>query len=294
MRVRLRDLAATLLDRSGLSGRRLRHVAAQRRVALEFHGVASQRYRDVATAAQPSFCAEELETVLRWLSDRFAFLSPEEFLQGTRAGVLLTFDDGFANHEEVVLPILEGVDAPAVFFVATQHVQDPADWLPATRAQASLAWAHPAEIPRGIARDLFDGMSRQQVKRCADHPLVTLGAHTVGHSRLTTCSDRDLLRELAEARSVLQQATGRDVGLLAYPCGDYDARVARVAWEVGYAAAFAERRRHLAPLGFEIPRVGIYGHGSAYLGAKLSGWDGASLPLGSSLVQASTAQHGRE
>ncbi len=40
-----------------------------------------------------------------------------------RPNFLLTFDDGYANHLRLGLPILEESDAPALFFVSTHHAE---------------------------------------------------------------------------------------------------------------------------------------------------------------------------
>ena len=87
----------------------------------------------------PAFAPQSFARRLHGLQSDFALLSPEEFLSRDQPGILLTFDDGFANNFTNALPFLEELSAPAVFFVTTQHVSDPRDWLPASRRQAELA-----------------------------------------------------------------------------------------------------------------------------------------------------------
>ncbi len=214
--------------------------------------------------------ARDLRRVLGWLGSRFAFLTPEQF-SGRQPGVLLTFDDGFANNARVALPLLEEFSAPAVFFVSTQHVQEPGDWLPATRRQAGGHWQRTEDVPAEVARDLFDGMSAEELAGCAAHPLITIGSHTVGHPFLTRCDDPALRRELVESKAFLEEVAGRDVDLFAYPTGDYDRRVAVAVRRAGYRRAFAVDPAGAGVAGYEIPRVGIYAADPAYLGAKLSG-----------------------
>ena len=235
---------------------------------LELHGVAGRRYAEVPTAAQPSFTAEDLEAALRWLSKRFAFLTPDQaFLPGAR-GVLLTFDDGFANNFTRALPLLERFGVPAVFFVTLQHVEEPSDWLPSVRR--ALAGIEPA-WPEEVRQDLFDGMSVEQLRAAAAHPLITIGSHTLGHPRLTACDGEVLRRQVESSRQRLSELTGREVDLFAYPYGDYDRRVAEAVRSAGYRAAFAEDARQAGLPDFEIPRVGLYSAASSYLDLKLSG-----------------------
>jgi peptidoglycan/xylan/chitin deacetylase (PgdA/CDA1 family) len=185
--------------------------------------------------------------------------------------VLLTFDDGLANNYNNVLPVLQTLNAPAIFFVSTQHVHSHKNWLPASRAAARRHWGREENVPQELAADFYDGMSRDQLAECARNPLVTIGSHTVSHPLLTQC-DRDRLEfELNESRHFLEGITGKTVSLFAYPTGDYNRAVAEAVKLCGYRAAFAENIRHVGMPAFEIQRIGIYAAGPAYLSLKLSG-----------------------
>ena len=61
---------------------------------------------------------------------------------------------------------------------------------------------------------------------------LTLGAHTVSHANLPVLAESEVRNELLESRRWLEQRTSRYVDWLAYPYGQYDDRVARVAGEV--------------------------------------------------------------
>ncbi len=251
------------------------------RFVVELHGVAGRRW-DLPGGEVP-FTSSDLEAVLGWLADRFPMLTPGELLAGEGPGVLLTFDDGLANNVAHALPILEAFSAPAVFFVSTRHVLEPRDWLPASRRRARELWGGEDRVPEEVARDLFDGMSREQLRSCAEHPLITVGSHTVGHPYLTRCDDGTLRRELERSKRQLEQWCGRPVDLFAYPAGDYDPRVVRAVCDAGYRAAFAEDAIGLGAAGigspaYEIPRVGLYGSDPAYLAVKLSGLHRRALP----------------
>jgi peptidoglycan/xylan/chitin deacetylase (PgdA/CDA1 family) len=248
------------------------------RFVLMFHGVGRVRYPQIPTEIQPSLTSAELRTVLAWIGERFSFLTAAELLESARPGVLLTFDDGFANNCTNVLPVLTELEAPAVFFVTTQHVIRPDDWLPATRKQLEEFCNQSEPIPQEIAADLLDGMSREQLARAGRHPLVEIGSHSVSHPLLTRCAAGELEFELQASRKLLQQLSGQPVDLFAYPTGDYDRRVVEAVRAAGYRAAFAVDSRGVGLPAFEIPRIGIYAAGRPYLGAKLSGLHRRPLP----------------
>ena len=277
---RARRVFSWLLWRTGAAAAARRLLASRGRLVVTFHGVASRVYGALPTAVQPSFTADGLRAAVAWIAGRFHLLTPDEFLAGETAGVLLTFDDGFANNATQALPVLEELDAPAIFFITTQHVREPRDWLPATRRQVRAHWRAETEVAEELARDLFDGMSREQLELCAAHPLVTIGSHTVGHPFLTRCDDATLGDELERSRDLLQSWCGRTVDLFAYPTGDYDLRVARAARAAGYRAAFAQDPIGVGLPAYEIPRVGLYAADPPYLAAKLSGLHRPALALG--------------
>ncbi len=265
------SLAARGLWMSGLATVARRVLTSGGCFVLTFHGVAARRYADLPRSIQPAFDAAAFDATLGWIAKRFEFLTSRELLEGERPGVLLTFDDGFANQQAAALPVLERWRAPAILFVSTQHVEAPRDWLPATRAQVKRHWSRPDDVPEEIARDLFDGMSRRRLRSCADHPLVTIGSHTVHHPFLTRCDDATLAVELKRSKQLLEGWTGSSVDLFAYPSGDYDRRVALAVRDAGYRAAFAEHPVGVDLPGYEIPRVDLYDAEPAYLAAKLSG-----------------------
>jgi peptidoglycan/xylan/chitin deacetylase (PgdA/CDA1 family) len=208
---------------------------------------------------------------LRWLSPRFPFLTPYEFLSSSSPGVLLTFDDGFANNHDVVLPLLERFGAPAVFFVTTQHIGSRGRCLDFVERSARSAWGDIGSIPREVSRDLFDGLSESQLAACANHDLITIGAHSVSHPRLTEVRDVQLSDEIRRSKAALEELAGTVVDLFAYPFGDADARVTRAVLDAGFRAAFVEGKLPLEPSAMAIPRVGLHSAQTWYLAAKLSG-----------------------
>ncbi|HEU4522634.1 MAG TPA: polysaccharide deacetylase family protein, partial [Thermoanaerobaculia bacterium] len=83
-----------------------------------------------------------------------------------------------------------------------------------------------------------------------------------------------LHRELAESRRIIEKETGKDVRYLAYPYGDYDSRVAKMAARAGYDAAltcdFGRVKRGSDPLRmkrFVIDKQMTFADFRKYLGA---------------------------
>lgn len=267
----LRDIAAFLFWMTGIASLARTLLVSNGRFALMFHGVSKRKHPGVPADAQPYLTIEDLRFILRWIKNHFSFLSPEEFLNSNKGGVLLTFDDGLANNCTNVLTVLEEFKAPAIFFISTQHVANPKNWLPATRIAARKSWKTEDDVPADIAADFYDGMSREQVLSCAQNPLITIGSHAVSHPFLTRCNKAQLEFELTESKRFLEDLTGRTVDLFVYPTGDYNRTVAEAVRDAGYRAAFTADPLNVGLPIFEIPRVGIYAADPAYLSLKLSG-----------------------
>ena len=262
-------IGVTTLARSILVGKK--------RLVLSMHDVIKQHRTDLTLESQYGITADEFDFMLSWLSERFTFLTPEEFFDTDASGILLTIDDGKANNHANALPVLEQHSVPAILFVSTQHVENPTDWLPYTRQCVLTQWESETDVPEEFAVEYFNGLTPQQLATCAQHPLITIGAHTVSHPFLTQCDDESLRQELTESKHYLEEIIDQPVNTFAYPTGDYDARVARTVQQVGYDYAFAVRPKKVGVPKYEIPRVFIGRVDVHYLDVKTSGLAGRAI-----------------
>jgi len=267
----MKKLISWLLWRTGITTLSRRLLTWQKRFVLTFHGISSQKYPGIPLGVQPYLSAVDLHVILTWVGARFSFLTPQEFLETDIPGVLLTFDDGLANNFTQAVPVLEEFSAPAVFFVATQHISNPNNWLTANRRIACQGWGSIDAIPRALAAEFYDGLSETQLAECVQHPLITIGSHTVSHPYLTHCNPKDLRRELTVSKEYLETFTLTPIHLFAYPTGDYNQNVTQAVIETGYQSAFVMDSQNLGAPRYEIPRVGIYNAAQHYLSLKLSG-----------------------
>lgn len=262
-------LAAHLLFRLRISPWLRQRALSRGAFVLMFHGTPKAIPAHLPERAKPALDRARFTAVLGWLAqEHIPVLTPDKFLAGNR-GVLLTFDDGFANNVEQALPELECHGFPALFFATTQHVDDPGDWLPSVRV--ALSGVDLDGFDRASLHDLFDGASVEQIGALADHPLITVGSHTVSHPFLTRCNDPALADELIVSKARLESLWGQPVLWFAYPTGDYDRRVAQAVLDAGYRHAVVENVRGAGFPELEIPRIGIYDADQAVLEAKLSG-----------------------
>ena len=143
-----------------------------------------------------------------------------------RRPVVLTFDDGFAELYDHVLPLLVDRRAPAVIYVVSDGGR--ADW---------TDW-------RGLEPPLL--LSRSQLREMADVG-VTLGSHTRTHARLTHCSPGQLADEVAGSKKIIEDAVGREVRHFCYPYGRLNDAVVEAVRAAGYHTACTTARGSARP-----------------------------------------------
>jgi peptidoglycan/xylan/chitin deacetylase (PgdA/CDA1 family) len=124
----------------------------------------------------------------------------------------LSFDDGNASDEEIVLPALRERGLTATFFVVAGRLGQP----------GSLD-------ETGLGR-LHDAGMR-------------IGSHGWRHEPWTVLSKADMARELHDARERIAAATGCDVQSAALPLGRYDRAVLAALKNAGYSSVATSDRR---------------------------------------------------
>jgi peptidoglycan/xylan/chitin deacetylase (PgdA/CDA1 family) len=174
--------------------------------------------------------------------------------------VFLTFDDGFLDNYETVLPLLRERGMRAFVFVLPPLVDEgaPLVW----PEVADDAQCHP-ETMRSLTWPMLEEMGES---------VFEVGAHTLTHPHLPKLSDEALREELWESRARVTERLGR-CDTFAYPFGEWSPRVAAAAADCGYRFAFTlpteYGQRSAEPL--TIPRLNVdYRDSGSKLASKLS------------------------
>lgn len=140
--------------------------------------------------------------------------------------VALTFDDGFRDFYDEVLPVLRRYEARASLFVPTGYIGGTAKWL-APEGEGSrpmLDWAELTDI--------------------AQSGLVDIGAHSHAHPQLDMVDIARATAEIRLPRSILEDGLQVAVTTFAYPFGYFDRSVLRRVRKAGYDLACAVGERH--------------------------------------------------
>lgn len=125
-----------------------------------------------------------------------------------RKPIVVTFDDGYRDVYRYASPVIEHLGMHATSYLITERISGD--------DRSFLSW--------------------RQVRRFEKRG-VEIGSHTVSHASLTALSDAGALAELVRSRKKLERKLDHRVPWLAYPYGDYDARIERLSKKAGYKLA---------------------------------------------------------
>lgn len=107
--------------------------------------------------------------------------------------------------------------------------------------------------------------------------LVEIGAHTITHPVLATCSDGAARREIGESHRALEQLVGRQVTSFAFPYGgpaDYGVDTMRIVREAGFCCACSTSPGVVAPQvdPFQLPRLHVDDWDGEEFSSQLDQW----------------------
>ncbi len=174
---------------------------------LLYHLVSDETYGDYPYLFVK---AADFEAQLREIEQRGlkTYFADEPQRAHGRAGVVITFDDGYVDNYTTAFPLLKQYNMKATIFLVTDMI--------------------------GTEGHLTEA----QIREMAESGLVHFGSHTVSHPTLTALSEERIREELSRSKETLEALTGETVDALAYPGGAYDETVMRVAEELGYRFAY--------------------------------------------------------
>jgi peptidoglycan/xylan/chitin deacetylase (PgdA/CDA1 family) len=182
---------------------------------LMYHSVATYRDDPYLITVRP----HRFETQMRWLRRHglrgvsMRELLAAERLGGTSGLVGLTFDDGYADFIQHVLPVLTRLDFTATVFVIAGRLGGTNSW-DADAERKALMTAH-------------------QVRAAVDDGME-IGSHGLRHLPLPTLPPSRVAEETEASRAILQALTGQEVAGFCYPYGAVSPDVIGAVRAAGY------------------------------------------------------------
>lgn len=162
---------------------------------------------------------KKLEEQIKSLIDRgFEFITFKDLANGIKVNkpIILTFDDGYEDNYNNLLPLLKKYTAKAVIFCLGNRLVENNIW----------------DEKLGEAK--ISLMSNKQIKECHDSGLVEIASHGLNHNHMTKLSDTEVKREFEQSKTNLERIIDDKVFSFAYPYGDYSNREKNLANLSGY------------------------------------------------------------
>ncbi len=164
----------------------------------------------------------EFEFQLIWLKERFAIIPLEKIVSSiqknsftNKPAVALTFDDGYTDLFDFVVPILKKHKLPATFFVLSNS----------NKANRLEIQNQKPLLNVDLLKQLIKGG-------------WTIGCHTATHPNLSKLSESQLVDEIGQSKSVLEKQLNINIDYIAYPKGLYNELTLKAVKKAGFKAGF--------------------------------------------------------
>ncbi|MDF1826291.1 MAG: polysaccharide deacetylase family protein [Verrucomicrobiales bacterium] len=125
--------------------------------------------------------------------------------------------------------------------------------------------------------------SADEIGKVASHSLLSIGAHTVTHSRLSSLDYPAQLREMSDSIDTLSAITGSKIDTFSYPFGlegrDFDKLTLKAAKEAGIRYGFAADLNAVTPHtdDLAVPRLWVHNKAENAVRLPLQLWTGTSF-----------------
>jgi peptidoglycan/xylan/chitin deacetylase (PgdA/CDA1 family) len=175
---------------------------------LSYHSVGGNAFGDHLGLS--SISPELFKKHISILSEYKIVGTNDTDLNHNQLSVGITFDDGYRDNLYIAAPILVANNMPFTIFIATDLVANGANGF----------------------------LSPHELKELSKLPNVTIGAHGKTHTHLTRLKESQILNELRDSKSYLEDLLGESIQTMSYPYGDVDERVLYATKVAGYKNAF--------------------------------------------------------
>jgi peptidoglycan/xylan/chitin deacetylase (PgdA/CDA1 family) len=160
--------------------------------------------------------------ILLALAQPISIENPPELTPGVHYAAV-TFDDGFRETIESVLPEMKKRNIPITVFLPTGCLGAEPPWI-------SDRPSH--HYGGGI-------LAEDEIRKIDAEPLVSFGSHCIMHRPLPTLSDDEARDEIFRSKADLEKALGHGVESLSFPHGAFGQRHVDWAREAGYRRVYS-------------------------------------------------------
>lgn len=149
--------------------------------------------------------------------------SEMESLEKGISYVVVTFDDGFRCIVENAFPELIVRNIPCTVFVPSGCLGKTPSWIQENNGDKNQ------EVV----------MDENEVKALKKTGLISIGSHTVSHTRLTSLGEEEARHEILRSKETLEALIGEEIQFLSFPYGAFNEKHIEMARQGGYKRVFS-------------------------------------------------------
>lgn len=207
---KLRSGALTVLDAVGVN-RVLRSMHSREVRIFALHGVADFSAPSKWKPLRPQMDVNVFRNCMKMLTKQFRFVSMSRAIELLAADrpvprniAVVTFDDGYQNNFSQALPVLREFNVPAVFYVATDHIEYRLPfWFD------RLDFAIQAAARRGLTINFMD--RKYEMKAANRERLKAYYAEMRARAKIGIRNESEFVRTLDHLASDLEESTGESL-----------------------------------------------------------------------------------
>lgn len=185
-------------------------------------------YHSVGGTGSKKISIQGFRKQIEYILSNYEIVDLDEVLSTDEKCISLTFDDGYVDFYNNVVPILIEFSLPATVFVITSKVGD----------EGYLNW--------------------NELNHLSKSDLVTIGNHTHSHPDLIDVETENLYEEIVSSKTALENRLNINISRFCYPFNKFDERSIEVVSDY-YALAVCDGgfKQHITSTcdPFRIPRI---------------------------------------
>ena len=162
---------------------------------------------------------QNLNQQLKWLKENgYTAIHFRDIFSGKlpQKPVILTFDDGYKNNYENLLPLLKLYQMKAVVYVLAN---------PAVKKNYWDKTAGEPQVPL---------MTLTEIRKAHQSGLIEIGSHGLNHLSLTEIKADQVYQEILESKNYLEKQLKSEVLSFAYPYGNFNQNIKEMVQKAGY------------------------------------------------------------
>ena len=120
-----------------------------------------------------------------------------------RDTVTFSFDDAYKSFADIAVPVLEQYHYPAILFIPAGFVGKYNQW------------------DENLTAIKIPVMSWHELASVSANPLVTIGSHGLSHQALSSLSESEIEKEIAESKKMIEANLNISICYFSYPYGQF-------------------------------------------------------------------------